>query len=61
MAGSGPATGARAAGPPPGSGDQVTDLNNAAAWSIDYYNRRAGAQFSALIALQVAAGALMGG
>lgn len=60
MAGQDPGASARSANVPGGSGDQVTDLNNAAAWSIDYYNRRAPAQFAALIALQVAAGALMG-
>lgn len=60
MAGQQPTAGARAASAPGPSGDPVTDLNNAAAWSIDYFNRRAGQQYAALIALQVAAGALMG-
>ena len=60
MAGQGPGTGARSASVPNPSGDPVADLNNSAGWSIDYYNRRAGAQYAALIALQIAAGALMG-
>lgn len=60
MAGQQPTTGARAASAPGASGDPVADLNNSAAWSIDYYNRRAAGQYAALIALQVAAGALMG-
>lgn len=46
---------------PPPAGDEIVDLNDAAAWSIDYYNRRAGAQLAALYALQVAAGGLIGG
>ena len=47
-------------GPPP-SGDPITDVNNAADWSADYYNRRAGDQLAAINALQIAIGALMGG
>lgn len=61
MAGQTPPAGARSASVPPPSGDPVGDLNNAAAWSIDYYNNRAAGQYLTLIALQIAAGALMGG
>lgn len=61
MAGEQANTGARSASVPGPSGDPVADLNNAAGWSIDYYNRRAAGQYAALIALQIAAGALMGG
>lgn len=54
-----------AAGPvpprvPPASSDPLVDVNNAASWSIDYFNRRAADQYLALVALQIAAGALMG-
>jgi hypothetical protein len=61
MAGQDPGAGARAASAPGPTGDPVGDLNNAAGWSIDYFNRRAPQQYAALVALQIAAGALMGG
>lgn len=46
---------------PPPSGDAVNDAWNAAEWSRDYYNRRAGEQYVAIVALQIAIGALAGG
>lgn len=45
---------------PPPSGDALVDVNHAADWSVDYYNRRAGNQLLGILALQVAAGALIG-
>lgn len=50
--------------PPPvprATPDPLADVETAANWSIDYFNRRASLQYQALFALQVAAGALMGG
>lgn len=45
---------------PPPSGDALNDAHRAADWSTDYYNRRAGQQLLSILALQIAAGALIG-
>jgi len=60
MAGPTPNAAPAAAPLPNVNPDPVVNVNDAAAWSSDYYNRRAAQQLFALQALQIAAGALMG-
>lgn len=60
MAGPAASAAPGAPNPPAGTTDPIVNVNHAADWSIDYYNRRAPAQLFALQALQIAAGALMG-